>query len=358
MIQSKEKNKVKLAVVGLLFGEHLVREIALGRATSTVQLCGVYDLNEDLSNEVAERYESCVYASFDAILEDPEIEAVGLFTPPGNRADLILQIIRAGKHVMTTKPFELDAEAAHFVLMEARKLKKVVHLNSPSALPDPETRQILDWQKCYSLGEPIAVRWETYSPLREKADGRWYDDPERCPAAPIFRLGIYGINQLLRLCGKVSAVHVMHSRIFTERPTADNAALSLRFANGALGSVFASFCIDDGQRLADLLTIYYERGSVHISASDVDESFFVTAKKMALRVRQDDGTLLKRQVSISDYGPLNNYQWEYFYKAIRQGGGLEGEATIEQIVHSVQIIEAMRESDRCGREVTICKSLV
>ena len=342
-----------MAVVGLFFGEHLIRVMVSGRAASTIALSGVCDLNAELASEVAARYETRVYASLEEILADPDIEAVGLFTPPAGRAELIRKIIRAGKHVMTTKPFEVDADEALAVLLEARSLGKAVHLNSPCALPDPETAQILNWQQEFALGQPIAVRWETYSSCREKADGCWQDDPNRCPVAPIFRLGIYGINQLLRLCGTVEAVQVMHSRIFTERPTPDNAELSLRFSNGALGSVFASLCIDDGHRFADVLTLHYERGTVTTRALNVNEGLSVTAKELLLQVRQDDGTVMNRRVEMRDYGPLNNYQWENFHHAVRNGGAVDGEVSPEQVAHTIRIINAMKTSDQTGAQVLI-----
>ncbi|QHI69289.1 Gfo/Idh/MocA family protein [Tichowtungia aerotolerans] len=348
-----QSEKISMAAVGLFFGEHLIKEIVSGRAEPYISLCGVCDLNAELASEVAERYDTRVYASLDEILADPEIESVGLFTPPAGRAELIRKIIRAGKHVMTTKPFEVDADEALSVLQEARSLGKAVHLNSPSALPDPETAQILQWQQEFDLGQPVGVRWETYSSLREKADGSWQDDPERCPVAPIFRLGIYGINQLLRLCGTVEAVHVMHSRIFTGRPTPDNAELSLRFSSGALASVFVSFCIDDGHRLPDVLTLHYKRGTVRVRALEVDAGMFVTAKELLLQMRQEDGAVLNRRIEMFDYGPLNNYQWKNFHSAVRNGGTVDGEVSPEQVAHSIWIISAMRTADQTGAQVLI-----
>ncbi len=348
-----EAVKIKMAVVGLFFGEHLIREIVSGRAEPFVSLCGVCDLNTELARQTATHYDTRVFDSLDEILADPEIESVGLFTPPAGRAQLIRKIIRAGKHVMTTKPFEVDADEALAVLLEARSLNKAVHLNSPCALPDPETAQILEWQQKFELGRPIAVRWETYSSCREKADGGWQDDPERCPVAPIFRLGIYGISQLLRLCGTVEAVQVLHSRIFTERPTPDNAELSLRFSSGALGSVFASLCIDDGHRLGDLLTLHYERGTVSVRALEVDANMIVISKELLLQMRPRDGAVVNRRIEMSDYGPLNNYQWENFHHAVRNDGTVDGEVSPEQVAHTIRIINAMRTADQTGAMVWV-----
>jgi predicted dehydrogenase len=348
------KKKIKIAGVGLKFGEHVIRQMVdNGMASPFVELGGVFDLDAERTREVAQLFGTRAYGSLDEILADPEIEAVGLFTPPAGRAELIRKVIRSGRHVMTTKPFELNAAEALSVLTEAREIGRIVHLNSPGPLPDPETQQILEWQREFQLGQPVAVRWETYANYREKADGSWYDDPQRCPVAPIFRLGIYGINQLLRLCGRVESVAVAHNRLFTGRPTPDNAELSLVFANGALGSIFASFCVDDGYRYSDVLCVHYERGTIMTRALEVDAMDIVSEKELILHGRGPDGTPVRLREERTGYGSLNNYQWETFFRAVRGGGTVPGEITPEEIAHAVELIGAMRQADRATGRISL-----
>ncbi len=347
-------NRIKMAVVGLRFGEYIVDcQITTGPGAPFIELAGVFDLNEEQSAAVARRHQVRQYLSLDEILADSSIEAVGLFTPPTGRAALIRKIIRAGKHVMTTKPFELNAEDALSVLQEARALNKVVHINSPEPLPDQETAHILKWQEEFQLGRPVAVRWETYTRYQEKADGSWYDDPEQCPVAPVFRLGIYGINQLLRLCGKVDAVSVAHSRLFTGRPTPDNAELSLQFKNGALGSVFASYCIDDGHRYANNLCIHFARGTVKGEVTRTAENHDMLSKKLCLQALDSDGLVFTRSVELETEQLAGKYQWETFRDAIRCGKPLAGEIDPQLIAHAVQVINAMCEADRHGMQVFV-----
>ena len=97
----------------------------------------------------------------------------------------------------------------------------------------------------------------------EQADGRWYDDPRQCPVAPIFRLGIYLINDLVRLFGDAETVQVLQSRIRTGRPTADNAQLGIRFRNGVLANIYASFCVGDGDYEPDSLVLKFENGTIY-----------------------------------------------------------------------------------------------
>jgi predicted dehydrogenase len=350
------KKRIKMAVIGLRFGEYVVDCQILGDpGMGAIELIGVYDLDESKSSRIAEKHAVRQYISLDEVLGDPEVEAVGLFTPPNGRAELIRKIIRAGKHVLTTKPFEQDAANALAVLEEARALNKIVHINSPEPLPDAETAQILNWQEAFQLGQLVSVRWETYTSSREQADGSWYDDPVKCPVAPVFRLGIYGINQLLRLCGKVDAVNVAHSRLFTGRPTPDNGELSLQFENGALGSVFASFCIDDGQRYANLLCIHFTRGTVRSEVTQTFDNHDVRAKKLSLQALDSEGRVVTRSVELETEQLSGKYQWENFRDAVRSGQPLAGEIEPKLIAHGVQVINAMCEADQQGKLVVVPK---
>ncbi len=187
---------------------------------------------------------------------------MALFTPPSKRATLIGRVIEAGRHVITTKPFELDCAAAEAVLREAHRRNLAVHMNSPAPTPADDIARIKWWEQEHALGAPIGMRAETWSNYRESTDGSWYDDPARCPVAPICRLGIYFLNDFAALLGQPARVHVMQSRIFTGRPTPDNAQMAIEFQNGALANVFASFCIGDGNPWPDRVTLNYERGTI------------------------------------------------------------------------------------------------
>src|SRR5205807_937126 len=106
------------------------------------------------------------------------------------------------------KPFELDSVAARSVLEEARALGRMIFINSPSPECPAYLTQIRRWHEEHMLGRPVGCRGEMLVSYREKADGRWLDDPALCPAAPLFRIGIYTLNDLVRVFGRVESVQV------------------------------------------------------------------------------------------------------------------------------------------------------
>ncbi|KAH0534007.1 hypothetical protein FGG08_007384, partial [Glutinoglossum americanum] len=279
------------------------------------KLAAVCDMDEAKASQYAEQYQVKAYTSLEALLADSSIQVVGLFTGPAGRSGLLRKIIRAGKDVMTTKPFELDPVAARQILEEAKSLGRIIHLNSPGPRLTGYVKQVKAWQEEYQLGRPVYCRGEVVVSYREKADGGWLDDPERCPAAPIFRLGIYIINDLVRLFGSVRDVQIQTTKLFTERPTPDNAQLGLTFNNGALGHVFATFCVDTGQYYANSLILHYEKGSIYRNLGPFEYGQASAGSHLKLVTVTPD----KKVVTVEWSQPegAGSYQWKELFEAIR-----------------------------------------
>ena len=340
--------KVKLGLVGLNYGESIIRrEILSGIGKDYVRLVAVCDFDQAKAETYGLQYAVKVHADFDRLLADPDVDAVVLITPPFGRAELIRKCIRAGKHVMTTKPFELDPEEALNVLYEARKYGIVVHLNSPGPRPAMDIAKINEWREKYALGQPIAARWETYGRYYETADSSWMDSPDKCPVAPIFRLGIYGINELIELLGMVETIQVAQSRIFTGRPTPDNAELIMQFENGAIGSVFSSFCIGDGMPYPASLVVHYENGTISKrQKQDGSSERRADFKTVELKLKCiHTGEFIEDCFEFSPEHRSGAYQWRNFYEAIRNGRR-EEEIPPEKIASGIAIIKAMREAEK------------
>ena len=337
--------KIKIVIVGMSFGQWLMEtELINGPGKEYIEVVGVCDIDRDKAGKAAEKYGVKAYYDLKFMLEDSPAKAVGLFAGPAGRADLIRQIIRAGKDVMTTKPFELDTDKALEILQEAEDRGRVVHLNSPSPDLGADIQQIKLWQKKYDFGIPIAARAETWCSKREQPDGSWYDDPEKCPAAPIFRLGIYQINDIVQFLGQPESVNVMTSRLFTRRPTPDNAQLSIRFKNGAMANVFSSFCIDDGTQFQNTLLLNFQNATIYRDCLPSKER---TDRKITLQLTatQKNGTVLTENACFDISECSGQYQWGKFYRAVN-GQKLQNQINSQQIVAGIQVINQMFNSIR------------
>ena len=342
--------RIRIGIVGLNFGRHIVEEITIGHAKSLFELVAVCDFDAAKAASVAAAAGAQVYSDLGQMLADPAIDAIGLFTGPGGRAKLVQRIVAAGKPVITTKPFETDPVAALAVLREARALGVPVHLNSPGPLASADLVRIEQWREAHSLGRPVGARADVWVRYHEKPDGTWYDDPQMCQAAPLVRLGIYLINDLVRILGPAQEVFVQHSRLFTERPTADNSQASIKFENGALANCFASFCVDDGDYYRNGLTLNFERGTIYRNNGPVRPDAAIGACEMSLVMMRDG---MRAVVERAEIGAMSGgYQWETFARAVR-GEIIEGEITPEQIASALRVLQGLSRSALDGTVVVV-----
>jgi len=330
--------RVKIGLVGLNFGRSIVDKILAHPISPIFELTALCDKDASSLAKVCPQNKIARYRDLDDLLQDDNVEAIGLFTGPEGRAELIRRIIRTGRHVITTKPLEMNAEAMQDVLCEARRLGCIVHCNSPGPILSQDLKVIRKWIHQYDLGQPVGAHADVWASYREVADGSWYDDPIRCPAAPIYRLGIYLINDLVRLLGKVEKVQMLESRILTGRPTSDNSHLALLFENKALATVYASFCVNDGDHYRNGLTLNFENGTIYRNAGPAWSVAPSGRCHVALvKKHQNQPTVIAEETVIN---PSGSYEWDYFFKAIRGESDPE-ELTPEEMVEGIRVMQAL-----------------
>lgn len=341
---------VSIVLIGLNFGKHIFNHLISHEAPTDIKLVGVCDMDIDKARKlVGDRPDIAIYPTLDAVLGDDQVQAVGLFTGPNGRAKLLDQIIDAGKDVMTTKPFETDPDAAYDVLCKAQRLGRVIHLNSPGPGLSDDLAIITKWQEQYQLGRPIAARADVWVSYREQTDGRWQDDPDICPAAPVFRLGIYLINDLVQLLGSIKQISVMSSRLFTGRPTTDNAQLGIKFENGTLANIFASFCVEDGDHYRNSLTLNFERGTIYRNVGPTRQN-----QEASLSLVMGDTAGKSRDIIDTQDVILRSglYNWPGFAQAVRQQADAPT-YDIQHIVEPLRVLSKIAEAEQSATLVDI-----
>lgn len=337
--QQVADGRIPIAVVGLSFGKYILKCLQEDPANHLFRLAAVCDLRQELANEVGGKWGAKIFYSLDDLLNDPEIKIIGLFTGPSGRADLIRQIIRSGKDVLTTKPFELCHAEAQSILSEARALGRVIHLNSPSPELTDELSQILSWRDEKDLGRLVAARADVWVSYFEESDGSWMDDPLSCPGGPMMRLGIYLINDLVTLAGTPEEILLRTSRVRTGRPTPDNALLTMTFADGCLGSIYASFCVEDGDHYSNGMSLQFERGSIYRNIGVARNQTGFDKSLVSLVRRGPEGYRIVEDRAFGECSGI--YQWQALHEAVQQEKSISREYA-QNILAGVKVIEAMR----------------
>lgn len=347
-MNSTPVKKLRVGLVGLHFGKYILEHMLLsGPGEPFFEVAGICDFDQEAAKAAAAGCSATAFSTYEELLADASIPVVVLITAPGGRAELVRKAIRAGKDVITTKPFELDAAAAAAVLAEARQLGCMVYMNSPCATDSRDLQIIRQWREKHDLGRPVAAHHECWYKSIQQADGSWYDDPERCPVAPIFRLGIYGLNDLVRIFGEPEEVQVLQSRIFTGKPTPDLARMQIKFRDGSLASLMNGW-VPQPARGASSLTLYFENGTIFRNPTILPQvPMEATGSILMALVTKDrlDGTPLET-VTLDEHDLSMDYQWEVFHQAFTTRVRPEHETPDEVVVNAIRIIEKMRVAAR------------
>lgn len=133
--------KLGLGVLGLGEGRSIISAGVQSALWDVVALC---DLNQDLGRERCVEFglsDKILTNSLDALLANPAVDVVGIYTPDHLHADHVIRSLQAGKHVICTKPFLDNLGRAQEVLDAAQKSGRRVMVGQSTRFFAPFTRQ-------------------------------------------------------------------------------------------------------------------------------------------------------------------------------------------------------------------------
>ena len=111
-------NPVNFVVVGLGMGRTRVNQIL---KTPGIKLVGVCDTNLEKAKAVGENA-GCAYSDdINVFLNDPTVEVMYVVTPTGLHCKVAEQCLNAGKHVLTTKPMDVNPDNCKRVIALAKE---------------------------------------------------------------------------------------------------------------------------------------------------------------------------------------------------------------------------------------------
>ena len=96
---------VRMVVVGLGMGKNRCAQIS---DTCGIKLAGVCDIRLEKAKAVGEQYNIPYSDDINVFLNDTSVEAMYIVTPTGTHCDIAEQCLNAGKHVLLTKPMDVE----------------------------------------------------------------------------------------------------------------------------------------------------------------------------------------------------------------------------------------------------------
>jgi len=230
-----------------------------------VEVVACADIDVDRAKARAAEFGVSRGCSVEELLADPEIEIIVNLTIPAAHAEVGIRALEAGKHVYGEKPLAVTLE-------EGKKLLETAKAKGLMVGSAPDTFLGAGIQTCRKLilegaiGEPISGA----AFMMARGHEFWHPSPEfyyQPGGGPMFDMGPYYLTALVSLIGHpIQEIAGMTSISFPEREITSEPkkgqimkvevpthyAGTLRFANGAVGTMIMSFDIMGGSSLHNI----------------------------------------------------------------------------------------------------------
>lgn len=347
--------KLGLGVLGLGEGRSIISAGVKSSLWDVVMLC---DLNADLGRRRCAEFGLTNFTtSFDELLSNPAVDVVGIYTPDHLHADHVIRTLRAGKHVICTKPFFDNLAKARDVLSAVKETGKRVMVGQSSRFFPPFSRQRRHFETG-EFGELITV--EAYY----NADHRWFLEKGWARNAS-FKWLFGGLSHPADLVRWYlpDIVEVMGYGIISANGRAHGLAnpdtfhFVLKSARGAIARVSGAYTgpVVPSQRDSDMSCILRTtKGASQADYYNLRYAWRLGEQSVMESFEEQEGYYFRFEGHSHHAGEYQNYL-EYFARCLASGEPALPDVT-EGIV-TVALLEAMEEATRTAGPVRIADVL-
>jgi predicted dehydrogenase len=262
-----EKMPIGFGIVGcgMISGYH-AKAIADIKGAKLVGCCSS---RISSAQKLADEHGGTAYSSLKEMLSDPKLDIVTICTPSGAHMDAAVAAANAGKHVIVEKPLEITLKRCDKIIEACKKNKVICSTIFPSRFHKASLmlKKAVDDGKFgrLTLGDAY-VKW--FRTQEYYDSGAWRGTWALDGGGALMNQAIHSVDLLTWLMGPVESIMahtatLAHQRIEVE----DVATATLRFKNGALGTIEATTAAFPG--LLKKIEIHGSHGSAGIEEEDI-----------------------------------------------------------------------------------------
>lgn len=224
-----------------------------------------------------------VYTDAESLINDPEVDAVYIATPPDSHHAYALLVAAAGKHCCVEKPMSLNAG-------QSREMQKAftdagLHLFvSYYRRSLPRFQQVRQWLEEGRIGEVRHLTWTlTKAPSAADLCGtdNWRTDPLIAGGGYFADLASHGFDLFQYLLGDIVEVAGFTAHQAGLYAAEDAVSASWRFACGAMGMGCWNFVAD---RREDRVELIGSQGRITFSVFDDNPVQLEAAEFLSLNI--------------------------------------------------------------------------
>lgn len=230
-------DRVRLGLVGCgwIAAAHLR---AIGELADRCSLVWAADPDAGRAGEIATRAGCHTLTDYREGLAD--VDAVIVATPHHLHAPVVLDVARAGKHILVEKPLATTLEDADRMLAAAHEAGVTLMVGYTRHY-QPEFRRLRGLIEGGRYGRVLTLSATMLEDVGGYVTG-WLSRRDQLGGGCFFSAGGHPLEWLVSLGGAVTEIHCVMDRFAVAMEGEDTVAMALRFASGALGTLTQCWC--------------------------------------------------------------------------------------------------------------------
>jgi len=314
-----------------------------------------FDAFPKAAHRFAQNTGCTAYGTLAELLDDPNVDIVTICTPSGAHMEPAIAAARAGKHVIIEKPLEITLRRCDKIIDACEQHGVTLSTIFPSRFHESSRllKKAVSANKFGRLTMANAyVKW--YRTQAYYDSGAWRGTWELDGGGALMNQAIHSVDLLVWLMGPVESI-TAHTATLTHKRIAveDVAVATLKFTNGALGTIEASTAAYPGH--LKQIELYGSEGSAVLQEEDIQVWDFAKPTKADAALRKRMAGKTKTGGGAADPAAIGHHghtaQFKDVIRAIKNGAkplidGYEGR-------RSVEIILAVYKAAETGRAVTL-----
>jgi predicted dehydrogenase len=251
---------VRVACIGMGWWSDVLADAI--KRSDKIRIVSCFTRSEDKRAAFAKKYGCKPVASYDAVLADPEIEAIVNTTPNDVHLATTKQAAEAGKHVFLDKPIANNVTEGRAITEVCRNAGVVLGMGYQRRR-ESHFRWVKQQIDAGVFGKLVNAESNISRDRLGKIDlNSWRYQASGMPGGVMLQIGIHYTDVLTYLMGPVKAVRGQFAQLVLPGDNPDVASLILEHDSGALSTLNASYASASEYYLMNIYgkdaTAYYD----------------------------------------------------------------------------------------------------
>jgi UDP-N-acetyl-2-amino-2-deoxyglucuronate dehydrogenase len=328
---------LRVALVGMgRIGKVHLQALA---GTDAANVVGVYDQDQARARERADASGiQCVYSGWQEVLDDPDVQCVGVLLPHDVHEQYAVEALRAGKHVVCEKPLAPTLPECDRMLEAAQRAGKKL-LPVHNRVYSQAIEKMGEIVRQDGIGEVYLAQTTGFE--APPTVQTWLATP-RGGGGVLMSQAVHPMYALRWLLGDVARVSCLFGdRRVVDMSAEDHAVVLLKFGNGIAAEMTCTFGIAHGP-LDHSITFHGRDGYLHMT----HQRLYAIAPRMF-------GDTEEHEIDIqeTDHALAFRRMWDDYAHGILED--VPTRQTGEDGKRAVEIVQAAYRSNATGRTVDL-----